>query len=297
MKNFVCKFFERLHTKRIKFNSKLAAQTLAEIVIVAGLSGIIAELEIPTLKLQIFHLETIAKLKKTYGSLSAIYDDAIYRDGAPDGWNLGNPGDPTGLANINNVMSKYLNVDINCGTGAGCFPDVKYDNLRGKDLDVSMNQDTTFTKMRLADGSSIAFTQIEGNCTQDWGDSYYLQNVCGLINIDINGNSKPNKYGEDMFGFVFSQGGITPLGTPMQNQNGYGDLCNTNINKNTAYPNGMSCTAWVMYKENFEYTPGNCDNNNSHAYVNDNNGKNNKNFKNGNDNSWNNGNNNCNYNL
>lgn len=302
MNNIVCKFFNRFFPKRIKINGKLVAQTLSEVIIIAGLAGIIAELEIPVLKLQVLHLETIAQLKRTYGILSTIYDDAVFQHGAPDGWNLGNPGDATGLANINDIMSKYLNVNVNCGTGSGCFPDVNYDNLKGKDIDTSMNQDTTYTKMRLADGSSIAFTQIEGNCTQDWGGSHYLHDVCGLINIDINGNKRPNKYGEDMFGFAFTMNGIIPLGTPMQDQYGYSDLCdnslNSSSNRKTEYPNGVSCTAWVMYKENFNFNTGNCiSNNNSHAYVNDNNGKNNKNFKNGNDNSWNNGNNNCNYNL
>lgn len=298
MINFVCKFFAFLFKRTARLSTKSVAQTLAEILIVSGVTGIVFELEIPVLKLEVLRLGSIAQLKRTYGTLSTMYSDIVFTHGSPSEWGLGSAGDAIGLAKINNIMSQYMKIEQNCGTGTGCFPETEYKNLKDKNLDISINQDPNYTKMRLVDGSSIAFTQVDENCNENWGGNQPLQNVCGLITVDLNGDKKPNKYGEDTFGFAFTKYEIVPLGTPMQNQNGFSELCNTLNSPNKSYPNGIACTAWVIYKENFEYNKvyDNC-NNNSHAYVNDNNGKNNKNYTNGNDNSWNNGNNNCNYNL
>lgn len=244
-------YFQGIKTYNI---IKKCAFSLAEILIIAGIIGIVAELTIPNLVYAEYELATIATIKKTFAMCATGFNNSVTENGTPDTWGLIGPGDSVGLANINDAITKQFNVAQNCGTGAGCFPDTKYRNLKGKENDTVLDQDTTYTKFRLIDGSSIAIKQFSSNCNENWGDSMPLQNVCGIFCFDINGNGSPNTYGKDFFGFAFTKYGLVPLGSPIQTKAySFEDYCNKSSNENSLYPNGLSCTAWVMYQENMDY--------------------------------------------
>lgn len=227
------------------------AVTYAELIIVLGVIGIISMLLIPVLNNQ-YELVNIVKLKKSYAVAANAYEQAIMQDGTPDMWDLVGEGDPTGLANINNAISQNLHVVKNCNTGEGCFPEDTYKNLKSVDSTNNINNDTTYTKMLLADGTSIAIKQLNSNCEDSWGNSATLQNVCGIVLMDVNGKTSPNQYGVDTFGFAFTKNGLVPLGGDMQtNAYTFDNFCNTD--NNSANENGLGCTAWAIQNGNNEY--------------------------------------------
>lgn len=231
-----------------------SAFTPPEMLMMLAITGSVAVLTIPEFVENQAELSTIVTLKQDFAVFSNGYNLAVQQAGTPDNWNLVGEGEPTGLASINNVISSCFKVSKNCGTGPGCFPTSAYKNLKGVETPISMDADTTYTKMQLINGTSIAIKQLNSGCNDKWGDSLALQNVCGVILLDTNGTKYPNTYGKDVFGFAFTKYGLVPMGTPMQsNAYPFNGFCNINSNANFKYENGLSCTAWAMYKQNFEY--------------------------------------------
>lgn len=245
-------------TKNIQYSVmmkpvELIAVTYAEVLMALSVLGIVAINTLPNLYNQYERNLTITKLQKDYAILSNGINMAINENGSPDVWGLIDSGNATGLSNINSVLSQCFRMVKNCNTGTGCFSDVNYKNMKGVDSPTVLNQDSGYTKFVLADGTSVAVTQLNSDCNLDWG-SQQLENVCGIVLEDINGERSPNTYGEDLFGFALTKTGIVPLGSPAQT-NGYpfSGFCSQNSNANFKYENGLSCTAWVLYNRNMDY--------------------------------------------
>jgi prepilin-type N-terminal cleavage/methylation domain-containing protein len=240
----------------IKRHAKKYAFTLAEVLITLGIIGIIAELTIPTLIQNVQDKAAVASLKKAYSELSQAFTSAINDNGTPDNWGLVPFSNPTGLANLNTIMSKYLKYTKNCGTGTGCFPNVAYKDLNNRTDIITENYEgsTGMTKFALADGTSLAMYTWDSSCNWGWGNAQTLQNICGEINIDINGFKGPNKYGVDLFAFMFGKNGVVAEGGPSQTSYPFSDFCNlskTSVANSMA--NGNSCAAWVIYNNNMDY--------------------------------------------
>lgn len=248
------------------FGAKDATFTLLELLMVIGIIGMIALILMPFITS--IHREkiTVVQLKKAYTTYANTFNLALAENGSPDSWGLTAAGSSTGLANLNKIMSQYLSVMKNCGTGSGCFPDTYYKNLSGKtDVD-KINQDPTYTKMLLTDGTSIGLTIWSPTCTMSWGKTFALQNVCGMMTIDVNGAEPPNTYGLDYFGFALTKYSVIPVGTDSQSNYPFSGFCNRNSaaggkgngnnnnNGNNDLQNGLSCAAWVLYNENMDYT-------------------------------------------
>lgn len=235
-----------------------SAFTPPEMLMMMAITGSIAVLTIPEFIEGQYEFSTYVTLKRDFSVYSDGFNMAIQQNGTPDNWNLGGSGDAAGLANINTIISQNFKVTQNCGTGSGCFPADTYKNLNGTDNQINLDQDNTYTKMRLVDGTSVAIKQWNSNCDGNWGDTLPLQSVCGIVGIDINGDKAPNTYGQDFFGFAFTKYGLVPLGTAMQSKEyTFTESCNKSNNSNSIYENGLSCTAWVIYKENMDYKHNN----------------------------------------
>lgn len=254
--NFIIQYFVDRKFLLFPFKKRfkeLMAFTYAELMVVMGVLGIIATHTLPVLYADYERNLILIKLQRAYAVSSNGINSAIIENGSPDTWGLVGAADATGLSNINTVLSQYFNVNQNCNMSAGCFPDINYKNLKGVESSDVLNQNDDYTKLRLADGTSVAVTQLNDDCSLDWG-SGQLANVCGLVLMDINGEKSPNTYGEDLFGFALTKTGLVPLGTQMQT-NGYpfSGFCSQNSNANFKYQNGMSCTAWALYNNNMDY--------------------------------------------
>ena len=101
----------------------------------------------------------------------------------------------------------------------------------------------------LADGSTV-FMINEKNCTVNYG-SNRLQNICGMIGIDINGFKPPNKIGVDTFYLWIAKDGIIPPGTKEETHTKLSTECN--IKSTSGKTNGVACASWVITKGNMDY--------------------------------------------
>jgi prepilin-type N-terminal cleavage/methylation domain-containing protein len=220
--------------------------TLAEVLIVLGVIGIIAMMTIPTLINNMQEATTITALKKAYSTLSQAYTMAVQENGTPDTWGL-NDSDAAGSAVIIlNTFAKYLNIAKNCSNNTACFSNTTYYNLN-RDVEYdNINEQSKLAKAILSDGSYILFDFKSADCSKSRGASQILSNVCATVSIDINGSQKPNVIGKDYFCFIISKYGIIPHGAPDDTIFPFGSSCNLNST-------GWGCTAWVIYNENMDY--------------------------------------------
>ena len=85
------------------------AFTLAEVLIVLGIIGIVAELTIPTLMNNVQNQVTVVTVKKAYSTLSQAYTMAVQDNGIPDTWGGGGTLDlETGANLMINTFATYL---------------------------------------------------------------------------------------------------------------------------------------------------------------------------------------------
>jgi len=68
---------------------------------------------------------------------------------------------------------------------------------------------------------SFTFVPRSANCSQVRGTGPYLQNVCLIINVDVNGLKGPNRRGRDTFNFHLTKNGIIPAGLQSENFLGF----------------------------------------------------------------------------
>ena len=234
-----------LHTyKGIKMNNLKQGFTLAELLIVLGIIGIIAALTMPALIASHKEKETVTRLKKAYSTLSNAYNLAIAENSTPENWDLIAQNDAQGAENLMNMLVPYLNVTKNCGRNKGCFPDVIYKNLAGAN-DSNYNSLAKQAKAILNDGTIFSVDVRDPACTASRGDSPALEGFCGMLYIDVNGFKSPNQNGKDIFQFYINKHAIVPRGI-QGDVSAFEDLCKRN-------QSGYNCAGWVIHNENQDY--------------------------------------------
>lgn len=221
------------------------AFTIAEILIVLGIVGIIAQMTIPSLIQSVQQQTTVVSLKKAYTNMSQAYASAVAENGTPDNWDLGSTN---GAVNLLEKFAPYLRITKNCGTGKGCWPSsVKYKYINGSFVSSAADDDTALAKAQLADGTLILFVAYADCTSFPQGQTQALKSVCGYFYVDINGFKPPNAYGVDFFDFWITNYGILPDGSSFDTQ--FENACNSS----TGTGFGYGCTAWVIYNENMDY--------------------------------------------
>lgn len=233
--------------ERIMIDFKKAF-TLAEVLIVVSIIGIIAQATIPTLVQNVQEKTTIAQLKKAYSTLSQAYTMAVNENGTPDNWALGGTeATAPGAEEIMNKFTPYLKVLKQCNAiDKSCFPNTVYKYVSGASL-TNLNDLAYMARAQLADGSLFS-TYSYGNCTTyDMGSTLALKNTCATLMIDVNGYKNPNQLGVDLFAFYLTKYGIIPFGTSSETSYSFSNSCKKTSGE------GYGCTAWVLYNENLDY--------------------------------------------
>ena len=192
--------------------------TLAEVLITLVIIGVIGALTVPSLIQNTRKQEYVSALKKTYSTLSQAAQMIIAEEGSPKGegsW-------LTDSDALYNMFKKYLNYAKDCGSESGCFAPGAY-----KRRDGNYSNEDRFgpRKLALADGIIVGFYEISQNCALNYIDYTGSDKVCAIINVDINGHKKPNKWGVDAFTFVLKENGLYPSGCDNTE-----DLCITQNN-------------------------------------------------------------------
>ncbi len=178
------------------------AFTLAETLIVLGIIGVVAALTMPTLIQNHQKLTTVTKLKETYSLLYQAIRRSEIDNGTMDNWNFGEAG-CTGAGELTEkYIAPYIKVVQKCSCGDSSDEcNFKFGNLNNPN--VTSNSDYYLTrseKLFLSNGTIVAISRPPGI---DYS----------IILVDLNGKSKPNILGKDIFEFDMLEGKIEPRGS------------------------------------------------------------------------------------
>ena len=231
-------------------NIKKCAFTMAEVLITLGIIGIVAAMTLPSLLASYNEKVAVVRLKHTYSIFAQAYLRAVAAEGPADGWDI-NPADNSEGGNkLYGKFKPYLVKVNDCGKKSGCFYEGTYKALNSSAF---AWQPATHGYARgvLANGVSFAFWSGGSGCNADFsknGKGVY-RHTCGTIYVDINSYKNPNQAGVDYFKFVVTKDGVFPAGTT-DYKDANGAICKY---KDTSKYNGVTCTGWVLNKENMDY--------------------------------------------
>lgn len=160
--------------------------TLAEILIVLGIIGLIADMTIPTLIQNTQKKVTAVKLQKIYSELSQVIELAKIDHGDISEWDFGSQGDSqSDIYLLNTYISPYIKTLQNCGTGVGCFDGEVY-SISGVDISSLI----AFPKLKTFSGNVVG---IRTGGAQ-WAN----------VQVYLNPNKKKAVVGKDVFYFIIS---------------------------------------------------------------------------------------------
>ena len=210
--------------------SRLAAFTLAEVLITLGIIGVVAAMTMPSLIQNYQEKATVTRVKKVYNVLSTALQSAYFENGKYNE-NVNDSGQT-----FYEYISPYLKFQKYCGTEKGCWPDVTIKHLHGENW-ANLDSYQNYIKAILADGTLFQFYRN------------------AEIRVDVNGFKGPNTVGRDIFYFAIKDDKVIPIGLQNEKDNSDGaDKFNKycNISSSIDY-NGIACTGWVITNENMDY--------------------------------------------
>lgn len=163
------------------------AFTLAEVLVILGIIGVVAALTLPTLIQNHKRQEYITRLKKVYSVLQQDIDLAKIENGDIGTWDW-----DLGLNDfVETYLLKNLQISQNCKTASGCWNSTEgILNLGGSGV-LERIEDSSYYKIQLTDGTYVAFLKQDNNHLH-----FY---------VDTNGDKLPNRYGYDCAIMTFTK--------------------------------------------------------------------------------------------
>ena len=172
-------------------NVRHSAFTLAEVLITLGIIGVVAAMTMPVLISNHKKQEYVTRLKKVYSILMQDIElsKVEYGDIQNWDWNLN-------LINfVDTYLLKNLQITNNCKTANGCWnTSGGIYNLRDNKFGVYFSS-ATYYKLQLSDGTYLAFQKQDNNHVH--------------IFVDLNGNTRPDRYGIDGYLLTLSKDAFT----------------------------------------------------------------------------------------
>lgn len=215
--------------KGLFLQCKNVAFTLAEVLIVLGIIGIIADMTIPTLKRDIDKIVYVTQLKKAYSTLHQGVQMTMVNDGVfsiTDSSVYCQESDCMKAGG--NWAKKTFNVvsDFGRNPTSSCFA-TSY-----KTLNKGAAETPDGYVVGLADGSCIGVWQSDGT------------NFATEIAIDTNGAKKPNIAGRDLFWlYIYKDGFIGERFGGLDIEDNKESICNNN----DANSYGWGCFTKIMH--------------------------------------------------
>ena len=231
---------------------KKSAFTLAEVLITLGIIGVVAAITLPSLIQRNIEKQRVTQLKKAYSELSQAYNLAIAENGSPTEWGMGGMYEEKSHYIMANNMRKFLKLSVDCVdmTAEQTRVNCGHDNLYS---DYPYQYDKSVRRLVvLSDGTLVNIRTYTGLCNFQYGA---IKNVCGVISVDLNGATPPNRNGEDLFEIFITRDKLVPEGIDGASHT-FEIACNKSIkNPYPSYGGGsmFACTAWVLYNENMDY--------------------------------------------
>jgi prepilin-type N-terminal cleavage/methylation domain-containing protein len=185
----VCHPCELGDMKKSKILHKKAAFTLAEVLIVIAVVGVVSALTIPTLIKNYQQKQTIIRLKKVYSVLNQAVRESQQDNGDSDDWDFSLSDEEV----MNKYFAPYIKISKVKGTS------YSYTDLAGGEHTSIMGV-YRFTNVlyALPDGAYVA---------RIWAWAFGERNH---LLVDINGGAGPNHMGRDVFAFTLWNNQLMP---------------------------------------------------------------------------------------
>ncbi|MFA7658084.1 MAG: type II secretion system protein [Candidatus Gastranaerophilaceae bacterium] len=221
------------------------AFTLAEVLIVLGIVGIVAELTISTLVANTQKQIYVTSFKKAYTN----WNQALVQMAADAGCigDLSCFFDSSDLKTMGDKIVAYFRVAKNCDTTKhGCWADINSQYIDGSAPSSGNDSTGLYYSFITADGMAINLYDAYQGCSN--ASNGLLKKGCmSIVRIDVNGLKKPNVQGRDIFtltidntlGPVLYPYGGTKLNAWQNN------LCNYGYNGGTD-KSGSSCAGRII---------------------------------------------------
>jgi len=213
---------------------KTFAFTLAEVLIVLGIIGIIANMTIPTLVENVQQQILLIQFQGIYSSLQQAYIQVAQENGTGDKWN------DTTL--IYNNFKPYFKFIKECPDGTCVVTHSTYRDLNGV-ADTSINP--TYHLM-LQNGGTLCFSAGEDDSP-------------ATVKLDTNGYKLPNRLGYDLFELEFNKKNNAPfVSWPFYGSasasfvEGSSQTCNKS-SSTTSFWMGGGCSYWLIKNGNMDY--------------------------------------------
>jgi prepilin-type N-terminal cleavage/methylation domain-containing protein len=196
--------------------------TLAEVLLTLLIVGVISSIVIPGIIADTQQAEYKAKWKKDFADLN----QATIKLVADNGGSLKKIVSANDNNNFRNLYLNYFNYIKSCNVGSlqDCW------SSNGPDI-VGWDGNPDNSGIVLNNGAFILLDYSFDNCD---GSNDGVNNICGHISVDINGNKTPNKIGKDIFAVYVMENRLIPLGR----NNAYS--CTTN--------GGVGCSTKFLYQ-------------------------------------------------
>ena len=228
--------------------SRLAAFTLAEVLITLGIIGVVAAMTMPSLVQNYKNKQTVAQLKKIYSVLSQATVMAESENGPISDWNMVD-GSCESMDEIVSFYTPYLKILKDCKQSKGCWATTTIKGLSGTTNrlnEFSGSFDCAKHSIALTDGTYIVF-DIYGSLSTFGIENDFPNNnntTMGFF-VDLNGAKNPNVVGRDIFTFALTKHGIVPAG--IHNNSAH---CTRELND---WNSGIDCAAKVLKEEDLKY--------------------------------------------
>lgn len=238
---------------KIKKQKIIKAFTLAEVLIVVGIIGIIAEITIPILVQDFQEKAYTSQLRRTYSILGQAYSMARVENGEVNMWPV------TCMNDVANIFIPYLQAvkviaPVNSDMGNSTQMGYKTNLL---DLRKNLTGTPMHAQVQLKSGEMLWFTSAVTpssglTCSSATGSGW--SGSCFFIAVDTNGLKNPNRFGVDVFLFQASLTSISPFGGANSISTGW-TFCNpsTDVAAWGYIQNGAACGAWVLQNNNMDY--------------------------------------------
>ncbi|MFH0703346.1 MAG: prepilin-type N-terminal cleavage/methylation domain-containing protein [bacterium] len=204
------------------------AFTLAELLVVLVVVGVIGGIAIPAVYQNIQDAQNKTQWKATY----SMFAQAVRELATDNGGDLA--GTFTNADVFRDKILAYMNYVKKCDAGTpvgsnGCWSDITY-KLSGENYSF-----ISWTRAALNNGVLMTSYIASSSCASNLSGR---GNTCSFVGFDVNGFQGPNKIGKDIFAlWVLRDGNILPTGSK-------GDFCYNN-------PASYSCDV-VTYSTNNE---------------------------------------------
>ena len=235
------------HGLRLILN-RLAAFTLAEVLITLGIIGVVAAMTMPSLVQNYKNKQTVAQLKKIYSVLSQATVMAESENGPISDWNMVD-GSCESMDEIVSFYTPYLKTLKDCKQSKGCWATTTIKGLSGTTNrlnEFSGSFDCAKHSIALTDGTYIVF-DIYSDLTSlgIQNDMPNDTNSTMAFFVDLNGQKNPNIVGRDIFTFALTKHGIVPAGIHNNSAHCTRELKDWN--------SGIDCAAKVLKEEDLKY--------------------------------------------